>query len=308
MTHFKVGLLALVAVAAVLATSLALGLRALRTDTIAYHTYFDESVQGLELGSPVKYRGVRIGNVAKIAIAPDRKHVDVVLALNARDAERLGLAATLPELRTQLGNQGITGVKYVDIDFFDPAANPPQALPFEPAASYIPARPSLFKGLEDNLEAVGQRLPELVDRADATLGKLGRAIDDVHDEQVARRIAEAADAGAGALADVRKLARHVDAAKLQDRASAALDRVADAAARVDAMIARLDGERGLVASARRATDSIGDLGKSTLGSTEELERTIRELGDAARAVRELAETIDRDPDMLVKGRARSGKK
>ncbi len=307
MTHFKVGLLALIAIAAVVATSLALGLRALRTDTVAYHTYFDESVQGLELGSPVKYRGVRIGNVAEIGIAPDRKHVDVVLALRAQDAERLGLAATSPDLRTQLGNQGITGVKYVDIDFFD-GANPPPTLPFEPAASYIPARPSLFKSLEDNLEAVGQRLPALADRADATLAKLGRAIDDVHDEQVARRVAEAADAGAGALADVRRLARHVDAAKLQDRASAALDRVADAAARVDAVIARLDGERGLVASARRATDSIGDLGRSTLGSTEDLDRTIRELGDAARAVRELAETIDRDPDMLVKGRARSGKK
>ncbi|MGE5180688.1 MAG: MlaD family protein, partial [Acidobacteriota bacterium] len=81
MTHFKLGLLALVTAAMVIATGLALGLHSLSSDTDEYHSYFDESVQGLDLGAPVKYRGVRIGNVSEVAIAADRKHVDVVLSL-----------------------------------------------------------------------------------------------------------------------------------------------------------------------------------------------------------------------------------
>ncbi len=305
MTHFKLGLLALVATTAVAITGIALGLHALRSDTERYHTYFDESVQGLELGAPVKYRGVRIGNVAEVSIAPDRKHVDVVLALFTRDTARLGLAATLPELRAQLATQGVTGVKFVDIDFFDPATNPPPELPFPPADAYIPARSSLLKGLASDLEAVGQKLPALVDRADATLDKLGRAIDDIRDAQLADRIGRTADEGTQALADVRRLARHVDRAGLEAKTAGALDRVARAADHLDAVIAKLDGTQGLVASAHRATDSLGDLGRATAGSSEELERTLRELGDAARAVRELAESIERDPSMLVAGRARS---
>ena len=67
------------------------------------------------------------------------------------------------------------------------------------------------------------------------------------------------------------------------------------------------GDSGLVASTRRATDSIGDLGRSTSDSTADLERTLRDLDEAAKAIRQLAESIDRDPDMLVKGRAKGNK-
>jgi len=76
--HFKIGLFVLLAVAATLATAVAFGASASQRPTLAYHTFFNESVQGLELGPPVKYRGVTIGVVAAIEIAPDRPHVDVV--------------------------------------------------------------------------------------------------------------------------------------------------------------------------------------------------------------------------------------
>ena len=306
-TRMKLGILIACGASATVATGLGLGLRAIRAATVNYHTYFDESVQGLELGSPVKYRGVRIGRVAEIEIAPDRKHVDVVLALRSDHAAQLGLATTLPELRAQLGNHGVTGVKFVDIDFFDPKANVPPSLPFAPAVAYIPARASLMKGLEDNLEAIGPRLPALVDRTDAALEKLGHVLDQLGDERVASRFAHASDEAAGALQAIRKLALRIDGSRLDAHSVALLDRAAATLERLDTTLARLDGLGGLVSSARRATDSIGDLGRTTQSSADELDRMLRELGDAARAVHELADTIQREPDVLVKGRARSGK-
>ena len=120
--HFKLGLFVLFGIIAVVFAAAALGANALRRDTMVYHTYFNESVQGLEIGSPVKYRGVPIGTISAIDMAPDRRHVGVSLELYTKELKRLGLTTestggvvgtrfTIPDdLRTQLASQGITGV------------------------------------------------------------------------------------------------------------------------------------------------------------------------------------------------------
>lgn len=305
--HFRLGLLALAALVALVLVGLALGLRGFGAATVDYQTYFDESVQGLDVGAPVKYRGVRIGNVSSIAIAPDRKHVAVGLALLAGETERLGLAAANPALRTQLSSQGLTGVKFVEIDFTDPVANPPPALPFPPGPRYVPARTSTIKGLEETLKGVGDRLPDLVDRAMSTLTKLSALLDDLRDQGVPRRIADATAGVGAAVADIRRLAQHLDRAQLGERAADTLGRIDGAAARLTAALDQVGGEHGLIASARRAVDSFAGVGAGATSSTAELERVLREIGDAALAFRELVEDIDRDPDMLIKGRARSGR-
>lgn len=306
-TNFKLGLFTLLALAAVLATAFGLGWHGVKSDTVRYHTYFNETVQGLEIGSPVKYRGVLIGSVAGIQIAPDRKHVDVTLGLNLAEARTLGLAEITPEVRAQLGSQGITGVKFIDIDFFDPKTNPPPQLSFRPEENYIPARPSLLKGLEDNVEVVSQRLPELIDAAITTLRQVEIILTDFHDQKIPNRLATALKNVDGAVTDLRGLLGHVDRAHLPDKAATAIDNLNGAVANVNVVLDGIGGDGGLVASTRRATDSIGDLGRTTGGSTAGLERTLRDLDEAAMAIRELAEAIDRDPDMLVKGRAKANK-
>jgi phospholipid/cholesterol/gamma-HCH transport system substrate-binding protein len=72
-------------------------------------TYFDESVQGLQIDSSVKYRGVDIGRVMKIGVAPDNRLVEVVMKIEfsgnvVRD--------TVAKLRTA----GITGIVFVELE------------------------------------------------------------------------------------------------------------------------------------------------------------------------------------------------
>lgn len=291
--NLKLGIFVLAALVAVVVAAVVLGIHAMAPRTVAYHTYFDESVQGLELGSPVKYRGVRIGSVDDIGIAPDRKHVEVVLGLLQRDVDRLALAEGAPALRTQLAVQGLTGLKFVDIDV---TAKPPPVLPFTPEQPYIPSRPSLVSGLTTNVL-------ELADRSAVTLDKLDRVLDDVHEGRLVERVtqtlatidATVARTGHAADATLAKLSRDADHG----------DRVLD---RIAGVLDQLDELHGLVASARRATDAAGDVARSARTTPDALDRALREISEAARALRDLAEQIDRDPDMLVKGRARSTKR
>ena len=307
-THFKLGLFTVLALAAVVAIAFGLGWRGVvKSDTVRYHTYFDETVQGLEIGSPVKFRGVLIGSVAAITIAPDRTHVDVALDLLSAETRRLGLAERKPEVRAALGTQGITGVKFIDIDLFDPKTSPPPRLSFALAENYIPARQSFIKGLEDNLEVVSQRLPELVDTTVATLQRIEAILVDFHDQRIPDRMAKAIDNIDGAAGDMRRLLKHFDGAQIGDKTAAAMDNLGEALSKVNAMLEGIAGDGGLVASTQRATDSIGDLGRTTNGSAAKLERTLRDLDEAAVAIRSLADAIDRDPDMLVKGRAKAKK-
>src|SRR5690606_16643457 len=110
-------------------------------------------------------------NVSKIEIAPDLRWVAVELAIDRSAAKRLDLERPAPGLRTQLALQGITGVKFIDMDFVDPARTPPPALGFSPGRHYIPSRPSLFKGLEGRIGGATRELPALIDRTMATLDK-----------------------------------------------------------------------------------------------------------------------------------------
>ena len=296
--NIKLGLFAIGAIAGVITAAIVIGIRAITPATVEYHTYFNESVQGLDVGSPVKYRGVRIGSVKAIQIAHDRRHIDVVLGLIESYAHKLGLEKSPPELRTQLEVQGLTGLRNVELDFFEPAANPPPALPFSPAHHYIPSKRSLLTGISGDLEILARELPELVDQAKVTFGKLDRVLDDINDEQLVARAGQLIDRLASTTTAVRRVVTHIDDADLPAHAKATL-------ARADAAIA---DARKLMASAHRATDSIGDVGKKTSATADDFDRTVRELGDAARAIRELAEDLDREPDMLLKGRGRSNRR
>ena len=106
-----------------------------------YVSYFDESVEGLQADSSVKYRGVDVGRVEQIQVAPDNKLVGVVMKINLRgDLPK----TTIAQLRTA----GITGVKFIGLDRPSPgeqALSPKIDFPSE--YPIIPTRPSEIQRL-----------------------------------------------------------------------------------------------------------------------------------------------------------------
>src|SRR5205814_304905 len=94
-SHWKLGLFVVGTIAVMVGTTFWLGARGFRRESFPAVTYFDESVQGLEVGSPLKFRGVTVGTVADITIAPDRRNVQVTSDVYVDAILRLGL--TVPK-------------------------------------------------------------------------------------------------------------------------------------------------------------------------------------------------------------------
>jgi len=200
--HWKLGLFVVVGFVLTLGAVGWLGACSMRKKADNYVSYFDESVQGLEVGSPIKFRGVTIGTVGKIDIASDHRMVEVTSALGTEELTRLGLneavGPTRPGtpkkleqglgLRVQLASSGLTGVKFLLLDFFTVADNPEPVLPFPVPDRYIPAVPSTMKNIEDSLVRVVQRLPDVVDQLGSVLDKLDFIIGGLRDEDLPQKL------------------------------------------------------------------------------------------------------------------------
>src|SRR5512139_1090158 len=117
-----------------------------------YVTYFDESVQGLQRDSAVKYRGVDVGRIEDIRVAPDNRLIEVVMKINLKeDVEKNSVAS----LRTA----GITGIVFVELDQRDPEEpDLSPRLSFASQYPIIPSRPSqirqIFSGIDEIIEKI----------------------------------------------------------------------------------------------------------------------------------------------------------
>ncbi|HXX86444.1 MAG TPA: MlaD family protein [Casimicrobiaceae bacterium] len=157
---FKIGLFVIGATVSLAALLVMLGAGKLLQSKLLMETYFDESVQGLDLGSKVKYRGVIVGEVKRIGFTYTRYQLDVPMEERLRYV--MVEATILPRLiggrtgagdlsrpeslkaeidrglRVRLAPQGITGTNYLEIDYVDPDKNAILPIKWEPDNLYIP--------------------------------------------------------------------------------------------------------------------------------------------------------------------------
>ncbi len=161
--YFKLGLFVIGALVAGAVVLVVIGSGRWFQPKLTIETYFNESVQGLDRGSKLKYRGVAIGEVTRIGFTYNKYQQDRPMAERARyvivesqiEPRLLGGRGaagdiTQPDaaklevergLRMRLAPQGITGTSYLEIDYVDP---PPPILPIDwtPDNIYIPGAPS----------------------------------------------------------------------------------------------------------------------------------------------------------------------
>lgn len=312
--YWKLGLFVVAGSVLALAATGYLASRSLQKETVDYTSYFDESVTGLEVGSPVKFRGVTIGNVSSIDLARDRRHVAITYELGVTVLERLGLASghgqltTLPappDLRAQLGSSGITGVKYVSLDFFDVLSNPELELPFPMARNYIPSASSTMKNVEDSVVRALEAFPKLAADLSTMLEHINGILGDVEDQQLPAKITGVLANLDRTLSALHTRLGQLKTEELSNEARAAIARLNEVLATVNDVMVRVNGERGVLTSMQRASDSVGDVAVNARGFGPELTATMRDLREAADSIRQFTDTLELDSDMLLKGRAKA---
>ena len=178
-SYFKIGLFIIVGTIIAAFGVVALGVGTIFQKKILIETYIDESVQGLDVGSPAKFRGVPVGKVETITLTSaeyptKRRYVLVRIGLTTTifegsfsDAGSRNLVTEVEKgLRVRLAAQGLTGAAYIEADYQDPARNPPLEIDWHPRYPYVPSTLSRITQLSESLDKI-LRSVETID-----LGKL----------------------------------------------------------------------------------------------------------------------------------------
>ncbi len=335
--EWKLGLFVVTALMVGLASIVWLGANRFERKIISAWTYFDESVQGLEVGSAVKFRGVLIGNAAQIRVAPDHRRVAVLMHINAEVLSALGLRGegqredtsrpfVPPDVRVQLASAGLTGGKFLSIDKFDPKKTPLPELPFPVPWNYVPATPSTLKSVEETVLKLANDVPQAIADARELFQDARRFLVDLD----AKGLSGEAQA---LMSETRATVAAVDAPALAAKVDALLSTLDRTAARIDALAAdvnRFTGEEGQLtglitdaravtrtvneaieradlaattASLRDTSGSVGGLTRDLGAMSRDLRQALTSLRDAADKVARLAEVLERDPGSLIHGRS-----
>jgi phospholipid/cholesterol/gamma-HCH transport system substrate-binding protein/paraquat-inducible protein B len=228
--HFRVGLFVLTGIVLIGIFTIVLGGQDLFRKPVLFETYFDESVQGLDVGSPVKIRGVKIGTVSEIGLVQDyyefysmedqlqygsRVLVKMEMVGSRDGGPRPDMIQSLQRmidrgLRLRLTQMGITGTAYIEADYLSPEDNPPMKISWLPEDIYVPSAPSTLTTISTAAERIANALEnvdveELVADLDALLVSVRKAVDDFETGEIQEAARQSLDQVTAVLTRVRRL-------------------------------------------------------------------------------------------------------
>jgi hypothetical protein len=200
-SYFKVGMFVIIGAVLVVTGIIVFGAGKFLKEKIIIESYFDQSVQGLEVGAPLKFQGVKVGNVSEIGfvfndydtdlnyvlvrseIFPDkvgslkqRENMDLVVKqlidrgypinVFVGGDEKDTLQAIIEDdinkgMRIELSSQGVTGVGFLNIVFVDPEQYQPLVIDWTPFDIYIPSKPGVITLLTKAIEDVSKALIDI---------------------------------------------------------------------------------------------------------------------------------------------------
>jgi paraquat-inducible protein B len=319
---FMLGALALIVIAI-----LVFGSGRLFRQTRTFVLYFDNSVNGLRVGAPVKFKGVEIGSVKDIRLQLEEggevNKIPVIIEIDLKKLTSRG-ATTAPAvdreafnefidygLRGQLEMESlVTGLLYVAFDFFP--GTPIILVQQANADNKYPEIPTLPTTLEQAKGALTRVISKLEDidfkelgaNLQATLKGLNRTVNSPEIESVLRSLARVMPKVDEAVVNIRNLAGTMDdkvkilADDLQHTsgdARLALKQAGDALKQTEETMKRAE-------AAVANIETLSDLDSPV---NYELVKGLRDVSSAARSLRALTDYLERNPRAPIFGKPNS---
>ncbi len=209
---FRIGLFVILGALLLAAALIVFGAGQMFRPRIQMVTYADGTVQGIEVGSPVKFRGVTVGKVQAIeflftefpTLLGEGQENLVVIAMEI-DKEVFPGMFDEPDLREVLQRsidrglrariepQGITGLNYIEVNYTDPKRFPPFVPTWKMTQYYIPSAPGELTSLLDSVNNIMREIEELNIKgiSDGTVALLQNLNDTVTEAQIDKLSADA---------------------------------------------------------------------------------------------------------------------
>lgn len=290
-----------------------------------YVLFFSGSVKGLSVGAPVDFKGVRVGSVVDISLVFDSKDysfkIPVVIEIEADRvsevgeekgrAEEFDQARLVQELvgrglKAQLGTQSfLTGQLYVAFDML-----PDKPIRLSGVKSQYPELPTVQSAIEQIAQTIEQiPLEEIVQKFRMTLDGIERFVN-------SPELAESRVSLNNALKSIDKLARNLDAQvkPVSNGIQETTGHAKKLLSHVDAQVEPMAGDIKAAAKSLRelAKNSDQNLTPILLNAQSMVEegsplrygliKAIEDLGAAARSLRALADSLERQPESLIRGK------
>ena len=258
-----------------------------------YVTYFDESVQGLQIDSSVKFRGVDIGMVDKIRVAPDYRLIEVVMKIN--------YAGNLDNTVAKLKTAGITGIVYVELDRRKAGddANSPK-ISFRPEYPVIPSNPSEIKQILSGIDSVIEQIKQIDFKGISDqLKETTTNINTFVSGKEMKRIVKNLDAMMANLeATVGKLNKTISDGRVDDILNDTRESIKEAKAVIKKMKEEVNG-LNLAETSDRANRFIENTSRKTRILTTELQVTSENLRRTTENLEQLLERLKSDPSDII---------
>ncbi|HVN96833.1 MAG TPA: MlaD family protein [Syntrophorhabdaceae bacterium] len=292
--YFTVGLFVLVGIACGVVIIIWLGASQYWQKGKTYVTYFDESVQGLQIDSSVKYRGVDIGIVDRIRVAPDYRLIEVVMRI--REIANLENTAT-----ARLKAAGITGIVYVELDHRRPEdmARAPK-FSFAPEYPVIPSNPSDINEIFTGVDSVIQQMKQIdfkgiSDQIKSTAVNINTVVGSEHTQRIISNL----DA---MTTHLERVSNQLNALISDGRLDTVLNDTQESVKEAKAVIRKVKEEvnaLNLADTADKANRLIDSASEKTRIISTELVRTGENLRRASENLEELLARLKSDPSEIL---------
>jgi ABC-type transporter Mla subunit MlaD len=309
---YKLGVFVIIGVTLFFVGLFLLGLKDIFIPKIHLMTLFKESVQGLESGASVKYRGVPIGKVSAISIRASDKliRVDMQISLDAIRRGAKGKPVSSADiaffkdfferevkngLRCRLEMAGITGMKFVEIDYYPKSKIETAEIEKRNDVFFLPSTPSFMHNITDTLARIGNiRYKEI---SENMLQAIKGVNDIVRDPKIKNLITRIDNVGK----NLEQSTKNINNALTEDKLKKITSELTKSLDSFDALAIKLK-EQLDAAKISETSNAFRNAAESVTSAKQSLNDTLLKVEETLDSITQFVNYLDKDPSSIIKGK------